>query len=109
MSAHSMTHEEMDREIDLAVAGSFPASDPPPWTLGATPETPVAAHSPMARSPAAIDVVIATGRGRRRLAGILEVLGLTALISVGVFVAAAPFLLAAWAFGAISAWLLAGH
>jgi hypothetical protein len=23
-----------DRSVDLAIDGSFPASDPPPWTLG---------------------------------------------------------------------------
>jgi hypothetical protein len=34
---------------------------------------------------------------------------MTALIPVGVFIAAAPFLLAVWAFGAVSAWLLSGR
>ena len=63
MTTRVMTHEEIDREVDLAVAGSFPASDPPPWTLGVTPPAPPmpGPHSPAAIAPAAIDVVIAAG------------------------------------------------
>jgi hypothetical protein len=101
-----MTHDEMDREVDLAVAGSFPASDPPPWTLGATPSAPPMprSHSPAAIAPAAIDVVIAAGRGRRRAASIVEVVALAALVPAGVFIVAAPILFAFWAFGAVSAW-----
>jgi hypothetical protein len=111
MTTQSMTREEMDREIDLAVAGSFPASDPPPWTLGATPSAPPMPrpHSPAAIAPAAIDVVIAAGRGRRHVATIIEVMAMTALVPVGVFVAAAPFLLAIWAFGTVSSWFLGGR
>lgn len=26
--------DELDEHVDAAVEGSFPASDPPPWTLG---------------------------------------------------------------------------
>jgi hypothetical protein len=111
MTTDTMTHEEMDREVDLAVAGSFPASDPPPWTLGATTSTSPLPRppSPARLAPAAIDVVISAGRGRRRTAALVEALVLTALIPVGVFVAAAPFLLAVWAFGAVAAWLLSGR
>ena len=108
MTTYTMTHEEMDREVDLAVAGSFPASDPPPWTLGATASAPPL-PSPARLAPAAVDVVISAGRGRRRSAALVEVMVLTALIPVGVFVAAAPFLLAVWAFGAVAAWLLSGR
>lgn len=111
MTTRVMTHEEMEREIDLATAGSFPASDSPPWTLGATPPAPPmpATHSPAAIAPAAIDVVIAAGRGRRHAAALAEALALTALVPVGVFVAAAPILFAFWAFGAVSAWWLGGQ
>ena len=112
MTTRVMTHEEMEREIDLATAGSFPASDSPPWTLGATPPAPPtpATHSPAAIAPAAIDVVIAAGReGRSNFASLIEVIAMTALIPVGVFVAAAPILFAFWAFGAVSAWWLGGQ
>ena len=111
MTTQSMTHDEMDREVDLAVAGSFPASDPPPWTLGATPSVPFVPrpHSPAAIAPAAIDVVIAAGRGRRRAAAVVEVMALTALVPVGVLAAAVPFLLATWAFEAVSGWFLAAR
>lgn len=107
MNAQAMTHDEMEREIDLAVAGSFPASDPPPWTLGATPPAPPVPvrHSPAAIAPAAIDVVIAAGRGRRRARTVVEALVLTALLPAGILVVAAPVLFAAWAFGAVSAWV----
>jgi hypothetical protein len=101
----------MDRDIDLAMAGSFPASDPPPWTLGAAPSAPPMprTHSPAAVAPAAIDVVIAAGRGRRNAAAMVEALFAVGLIPVGIFAVAAPFLAAAWAFGAISGWLLGGR
>lgn len=108
---NTLTREEMDREIDLAVAGSFPASDPPPWTLGATApgESISPPQAPVARTAAAVDVVVDTTRARRRAATLLEVVALSALIPVGLFIAAAPFLLAVWAFGAVAAWLLSGH
>jgi hypothetical protein len=107
MTTHVMTREDMDREIDLATAGSFPASDPPPWTLGATPAVPPMPrlHSPAAIAPAAIDVVIAAGGARRSFTSVIEVMAMTALIPVGIFVAAAPVLLAFWAFGVVSAWI----
>lgn len=30
----ALTRAEYERELDITLAGSFPASDPPPWTLG---------------------------------------------------------------------------
>jgi len=110
MTTRAMTREEMDREIDLAVAGSFPASDPPPWTLGATLSAPLAPSPrlPAAIAPAAIDVVI-DGRGRGHVSAVVEAIALTALIPAAVFAVAAPFLVVAWAFGALSGWLFGGH
>lgn len=33
---YAMTRAEYERELDAAIADSFPASDPLPWTLGAS-------------------------------------------------------------------------
>lgn len=111
MNTQSMTREEMDREIDLAVAGSFPASDPPPWTLGATPPAPPMprSYSPAAIAPAAVDVVIAAGGSRQHMANVVGVLAMVALIPAGVFVVAAPVLAGIWALRAVSTWLVGGQ
>jgi hypothetical protein len=38
-------HEPFDeRAIDAILADSFPASDPPPWTLGVSSRAPVEPH-----------------------------------------------------------------
>ena len=101
MTTQVMTVLEMDRTIALAEEGSFPASDPPPWTLGATPSLPLmhGPYSPAAVAPAAIDVVIAAGRGRFRRLAMLELLGMTALVPAAVLLAAVPILLVVWLFG----------
>lgn len=111
MNTLSMTREEMDREIDLAVAGSFPASDPPPWTLGATPPAPPMprSHSPAAIAPAAVDVVIAAGGTRQKIASLVGLIAMGALIPAGVFVVATPVLAAVWALRAASTWLAGGQ
>jgi hypothetical protein len=37
MKSHAaLTRAQYERELDLTLAESFPASDPPPWTLGAS-------------------------------------------------------------------------
>lgn len=102
---YAATHDELDREVDLAVAGSFPASDPPPWTLGAPHEEwPSPSLPRTAVAPAAIDVVIAAG-DRRRFAGLLELLAMIALVPIGVLLIAAPLLLVLWGIGALVAML----
>ena len=107
---YSMTRAELEREVDLALAGSFPASDPPPWTFGAAPvELAPSRRPPASVAPAAIDVVIAATRGRRRAAAMAETMAMTALVPAGVLVAAAPFLLIVWGIGAAAAWLFGGR
>lgn len=103
MTTYSLTRDELEHEVDIAIAGSFPASDPPPWTLGAVPPVRESTPGPPAAvAPAAIDVVIAAGRGGRRALSVVEALVMTALVPVGVVLAAAPVLLMLWGI----AWLL---
>jgi hypothetical protein len=98
-----MTRDEFEHEVDVALAGSFPASDPPPWTLGAVPpELEPSPRFPAAVAPAAIDVVIAAGRARRRAAGVVEAMALVAVVPVAVLIVGAPI----WGLGAAIAWLL---
>jgi hypothetical protein len=118
-NGHALTRAEFETEIDVALAGSFPASDPPPWTFGALePEFVTAAASvpavrppnvtfPMAGVPAAIDVVIAAGHGgrtRRRLWTIAEAVGLAALMPAGMLLAAVPVLLVLWIIAVAFGW-----
>ena len=35
----ALNRAEYERDVDMALAGSFPASDPPPWTFGVTAGT----------------------------------------------------------------------
>ena len=119
-TAHALTRAEFETEIDVALAGSFPASDPPPWTFGALePEFITASASvpavrapavsyPKAGVPAAIDVVIAAGHGgrtRRRLWTMAEAFGLAALMPAGILIAAIPVLVVLWIAAAAVGWL----
>ena len=118
-SGHALTRAEFETEIDVALAGSFPASDPPPWTFGALEPEFIAASAsvmaaapaaafPKAGAPAAIDVVIAAGHGgraRRRLWTMAEAVGLAALMPAGILIAAIPVLLVLWVIAAAVGWL----
>lgn len=110
MTTYSLTRTELERDLDIALAGSFPASDPPPWTFGVSVHTSEPASVPRAGvAPWASDVVIAGGRGRRRAASVLEAMAMTALVPVGVLAIAAPFLLLVWGVVAAATWLLGGR
>lgn len=83
-----LTRAEFEREVDLVLAGSFPASDPPPWTLGAAPQNfDAAAKRSAGVAPAAVDVVIASDDWRGT-ATFAEAVGLVALLPFGVLIAA---------------------
>jgi hypothetical protein len=71
-TSYALTRTEYERELDTALAGSFPASDPPPWTFGASPWMEVAAPILGRPVPAAVDVIVRDGYrvGGIRLAGL---------------------------------------
>jgi hypothetical protein len=79
-----ITRATYERELEVALAGSFPASDPLPWTLGAALEAPPR-QLPRPR-PAATDVVFdpAAAFGYNRLIGVVEGFGLAILIPIGI-------------------------
>ena len=92
---------EYERALDRVLAGSFPASDPPPWTFGATG----AEHAraiPASVAPAVQEVVVEGGRSR--MVSVFEALSLVMRIPVAVLVIGAPIALAArWTIAALAA------
>ena len=88
---------EYEREIDVALAGSFPASDPLPWTLGVAmqPETIRTDRLPRPRA-AASDVIIdpRAALGYRRLVGVAEAMALLALVPIAILLIGLPIVAA---------------
>ena len=104
---YALTRAEYERELDAAIDGSFPASDPPPWTFGASPWMDMAA--PIARPPvpAAIDVIFRDGRrvGGIRLASLGEAIALTAMVPLGILIVGVPVVGLLWGIANAIAWL----
>ena len=90
------TRLETERELDLTLAGSFPASDPPPWTFG-VPSMTGPAHVG-AQAAASSDVIIGEGQSRRgrRMAAIGEVLAMSAIVPLAILIAGLPIALVMW-------------
>jgi len=88
---------EYEREIDLALAGSFPASDPLPWTLGVAmaPEAMRTDRYPLPRA-AAVDVIVdaRAAFGYRRRASIAEAMFLVALVPLAILLIGLPIVAA---------------
>ena len=63
---------------------------------------------PAGTPPAAIDVIFDRRRSYRRVASIIEVLGLAMLVPLGVLITAAPVLLLIWAGRLVFAWIVGG-
>ena len=104
---YALTRAEYEREVDVTLAGSFPASDPPSWTFGASPWMGFNAAAPGAPVPAAVDVVLREGRriGGLRLAGVGEALGLVAMVPLGILLVGVPVVAVAWWLMSAVAWL----
>ena len=90
MQSHcALTRAEFERELDVTLAGSFPASDPPPWTLGVAPADDWFGPAGRAAIPAAIDVVISDNHrfGGTRLASLAEAIALAATVPIAILLA----------------------
>ena len=92
-----VTRAEYERALEVALVGSFPASDPLPWTLGVAmaPEAIRTDRYPRPRA-AAVDVIVdpRAALGYRRLAGIAEAMALMALVPIGILLIGIPIVAA---------------
>jgi hypothetical protein len=104
---YALTRAEYETEVDVTLAGSFPASDPPSWTLGASPWMDLKAPAIARPMPAAVDVVV--GDGRRvagiRLAALGEAIALVAMVPVAILIAGVPVVALVWGVARAIAWL----
>ena len=96
-SQYALTRAEYERELDTTLAGSFPASDPPSWTLGASPWMDLEARIPRP-VPAAIDVIIRDGYrvAGIRLAGLSEAIALAAMVPLAILIVGVPLVALVW-------------
>jgi hypothetical protein len=103
---YALSRADYERELDMTLAGSFPASDPPSWTLGVS-HTDVNASAFRASRPAAIDVVVREGPrfGGTRLASLAEAMAMLATLPLAILIAGAPFVALAWAITHVVRWL----
>jgi hypothetical protein len=106
-SHYALSRAEYESEVDVTLAGSFPASDPPSWTLGASPWMELAAPIAQASVPAAIDVIVRDGRriGGLRLATLGEAIALTAMIPLAILIAGVPVVALVWGIANAISWL----
>lgn len=102
---YAFTRADYERELDLTLAGSFPASDPPYWTLGVSPSRAESVFDPA--RPAAVDVVVRDGAryGGSRLTSLAEALALMATLPLAIVIAGAPVVAVVWVITYAVAWL----
>ena len=104
---YARTRAQYERELDMTIAASFPASDPPFWTFGLpTDHQQDESMFPVSR-PAAIDVVVRDGRrvGGIRLASLAEAIAMTATLPLAILIAGVPVLVLVWGITYIVGWL----
>jgi hypothetical protein len=109
---HMKTHyarsrAEYESDVDLALAGSFPASDPPPWTFGVSSGFDFDGLVIPLPIPAQVDLVIGGSRrfGGSRLSSVAEAIGMVALVPLGILIAGVPIAAVGWAVVKAIAWL----
>jgi hypothetical protein len=99
--------EADERKLDQVLADSFPASDPPPWTLGRAPSARRIDRPSL--SIQAVEVVVAGGRrtwAQQLMVGI-GALGAGLVIPLGILIVGLPIALAARGVIEVVAWLTA--
>jgi hypothetical protein len=105
---HALTRAEYERELDAAIAGSFPASDPPPWTLGASSWMELEAPIPKTgTAPAVTEVIVRDGYrvGGVRLASLGEAIALSATLPLAILIAGVPVVALVWGIANAISWL----
>lgn len=107
-SKDGQTRAEYERELDQALAGSFPASDPPPWTFGVSSPESLPRRDIPTPEAAATDVVIAAGEayGYRRFASVAEAIGITSLVPLAILLVGVPIALLLRGLAEAVVWLL---
>lgn len=105
---YALSRAEYERELDLTLAGSFPASDPPPWTLGVSAGPNFGALVVAAPVPAQVDFVVGSRRrfGGSRLSSVAEAFGMVALVPIGILIAGLPIVAVGWAVMKAIGWLM---
>ena len=106
-SHDGLTRARYEQELDMALAGSFPASDPPPWTFGVSHATDFGDSAFARPRPAAVDVVIHEGHrlGGTRLASLGEAIAIVAMVPFAILIAGLPVVALVWGITYAVAWL----
>jgi hypothetical protein len=111
MTTHdTLSRAEYERDVDVALAGSFPASDPPPWTFGVSSDTKFGGVVVAAPVAAQVDLVIGGSRrfGGSRLSSVSEAIAMVALVPLGIVIAGVPIAALGWAVMHAIAWAVGG-
>ncbi len=105
-SHYSLSRADYEEEVDMTLAGSFPASDPPSWTLGVSGSHSFEGVDVPRPVAAQVDVIVAGGsRDRRRFSAMAEVFGMAALIPFGILLAALPIVALQWVVWTAMSWI----
>src|SRR5688500_6812867 len=97
-TTYTLRRVDYETKVDATLAGSFPASDPPSWTLGASSWMHLEAPAIARPIPAAVDVIVVDGRrfGGIRLAALGEAIVLAAMVPLAILIAGVPVVALAW-------------